>query len=798
MPHHLYRVSPVALIALAVAFLTHCVAAVAGVVVIDQGQPRAILLIADQPASTAHEAATELQTYLYRISGATVPILKESDPAAGRHRGPRILVGRSKALAALGIEAPAGQDRDGTKEAFLLRTKGQDVAVIGNEDGPYRGTYYAACDLLERMGVRWYFPGDFGLVIPSARTVEIPDLNVEQRPSFRIRNIWLSGWADRTEGFEPWLRRNKGTDRGVYAFPGDGTIFRLAPPDKYFAQFPEIYAQGPDGKHYPRGFKNEGTHMTMLALSNPKTLEIAAKEVCDYFRANPGEMSFAFSAPDADVMSHDPATRAADHAFRLDSGLRDSISDSYFNFVNNLCHEVKKEFPDRQIVVLAYANRVSPPEGLERPWNRNVVINLAQLRVCSIHPLDSGICLFAGRQRRTIEAWERLGSPLLIYDYDPHADLIRMPFWNVHSIRVNLPYYKKHGVAGFTTEGHNAFLRTGLNYYLRCKLMWDADADVEALLADFYTRFFGPAAGAMKRFIEGIEAMPAVSHAHMTWTGQLGDWMPIFPSEPTRGLAKHLDAAERAAGDQEPFRTRIRAYRAVHQYMFLWQELVAAERAGEYRGALALLDRLNEPIKVVQAIQPGLFPPDPQWVVNEKRGTGFVRAQLQAMIDRDGGEKGRRLAIAPEKAQFKIDRRNQGLYAQWQRDEVARGVAWDVIPIGVDISDAGYREPDGYPYDGFAWYRFTVKPEAPEPLKADDNMFLYVPAVLADQLWVWCNGQLVHSPTDNPKTSDLDVDVTRWIKPGQENSFTFRMIGSPDRIHRRGLLGRPILWTPKH
>ena len=56
----------------------------------------------------------------------------------------------------------------------------------------------AVYDLLERLGCRWYFPGDFGQVVPKAATIELPTLDVTGRPSFVVRNIWCSGWADVT------------------------------------------------------------------------------------------------------------------------------------------------------------------------------------------------------------------------------------------------------------------------------------------------------------------------------------------------------------------------------------------------------------------------------------------------------------------------------------------------------------------------------------------------------------------------------------------------------------------------
>ena len=122
-----------------------------------------------------------------------------------------------------------------------------------------------------------------------------------------------------------------------------------------------------------------------------------------------------------------------------------------------------------------------------------------------------------------------------------------MPFWNIHSIRETLPLYHSSGVVGFTTEGHSTYLRTGLNYYIRTILMWDVNADVDALVDDFHARFFGPAANPMKRFTEEVETLLAASPEYMPWHQRLGDWTRIYPQEKTRRLGKHLSLASELA-----------------------------------------------------------------------------------------------------------------------------------------------------------------------------------------------------------------------------------------------------------
>ena len=530
----------------------------------------------------------------------------------------------------------------------------------------------------------------------------------------------------------------------------------------------------------------------MLCVTNPLTEEIAVRTVREYFRDHPEANSYGFSAPDWSPRCYCDACVAADHAFEIDSGLDVSISDAYFNFVNNVAHGVNAEYPDRYIVILAYDNRVRPPEGLDQPWNRNIVVQLARLGVSALRPIPGGGDIFARRRERTIKAWARLGPKMVIYDYDPHATLNRMPFWNVHSIRSNLPFYRDHGVVGFTTEGHNTFLRTGLNYYVRARLMWDVEADVDALVDDFHRRFFGPAEGPMRAFFDQVGAMLSFSPEHVTWTSKLGDWTRIYPPERARALGELLDWAE-ARADTPRLARRLAAYRALHDYMTTHNAMVTRVHEGRYREALAELERLSLPVEAAEAIQPGLLPPEPQWVIDSDRGLSTWRRYIEALAERDGGGLGRRLALGPATGGFLTDRHNEGLFEQWHLDEVAADLEWDEIPVTTDWTQSGYRDAEGYAYDGLGWYRFTV----PVPrAEAGAAARLYLPLVYADRLWVWANGQLVHSPTDEWNRYGTDIDVSRWLRPGEENSFTFRMSGTWDRAQRHGLGDRWLLWTP--
>ena len=49
------------------------------------------------------------------------------------------------------------------------------------------------------------------------------------------------------------------------------------------------------------------------------------------------------------------------------------------------------------------------------------------------------------------------------------------------------------------------FYRLGLNYYIAAKLCWNADLNVDALINDYFEKFYGKAAEPMKEFYMSME-----------------------------------------------------------------------------------------------------------------------------------------------------------------------------------------------------------------------------------------------------------------------------------------------------
>lgn len=801
---HLWRSTPVrfaaGLLVLGLSFTD----AIADLTLVRDGHPTALIVMADRPSPSAERAAGELQSILLKMSGATIPIVRESADFDAATTA--LLVGRSRFVRENDI--PSGDDPFHTREGFVLRTRKNQVVLAGNETPPYRGTEYAVSALLEQLGCRWFFPGTFGEVIPVQPTVTLPDLDLRETPSFPVRNIWMSGWADGTSSFDTWLIRNKGSDRSAFAFPGDGSIHLLAPPSRYADSDPDIYALRPNGERMGAATP---LHEVMLCTSSKKAVAIAASNLVAYFTAHPEADSFGFSAPDGSPRCYCPTCLAANHGFRLENGVDECIADAYFNFVNNIAAAVRPKCPGKLIVVLAYANRVRPPEGLDQPWSSNILVQIAQLRTSALRPLGATQDFFALRRGWTIEAWSRLSPRFLVYDYDPHADLSRMPYWQGSTLAQDLQFYRARGGLGFTTEGQPTFLRTGLNYYYRTRLMWKVETDLNALRRDFCDRFFGPAAPPMEAFIRTVESALETTPDSMTWTPLYADWTAIFSPETESSLAQHIQTAQAAVKGRPPFQERVAAFAGLVDYLTAYQSAFRALRAGRTTDGLQAIARFTNRIDRFMAIQKDLMPPDPGWVLADQQGLRSLQNRFREIQDRSDGPLGLLVGRAPLSVSFKTDPHGDGLFAQWQRTGVADGLTWKPLDLNRDWSLNGYRDEQGYPFDGWGWYRFAIPASVPPKGR---RIFLFFPELYAETFWVWINDQLVFSPPDaalntpnNPTGRvwainrrggwTVSVEVTRSFQPGRPNHIAFLTRGTLDRAQHRGIVGAPFLWAAR-
>ena len=255
----------------------------------------------------------------------------------------------------------------------------------------------------------------------------------------------------------------------------------------------------------------DGTRNPYLPnLTNPEAAAIAGGIIKDYLRKNPAANSYGFAPDDGMPRDFNPETLKLSRGF-VTLGARPgvpgeaSITEEWLMFVNRVADEVHKEFPQAYIATNGYANRNLPPEGVK--LDDRMVIMFAAIWSCTLHGYDDEHCWQKVRQGQMLKRWCELCKNVWIYGYNYNMLVSGLtPVPEFTKLRRDFPLMKKWGVMGFHDESRNVWAEAGIaSRYLRAQLEWNAEADVDAVLDDFFARWYGRAARPMKAFYVALD-----------------------------------------------------------------------------------------------------------------------------------------------------------------------------------------------------------------------------------------------------------------------------------------------------
>ncbi len=744
-----------------------------------EGRLAATIVTAAGPSENARAAAAELQRYVHKISGAELPIVDDNQSPSG----PLVLVGPSRFTAEIpGLQIPEGLTRELREEGFVICCRGDRLVLAGNDAGPYYGTRYAVAELLHRLGVRWFMPGEFGEVVPQARSLAVPEMTVRQRPDFPMRNYWQHHRNKMGDDDTEWKIHHKMNPRmhQWFGVPADSSIRDYLPGKEVFKQHPEWFALRRDG--------TRDEHMACMT-STGMIAHFVARVKAD---ARAGKRYSAF-APD-DGMPRCFCGRCQKLANGFDGfGANDrdplpeaSTSNEWFHFINAILDEVNQEFPDHKLVTNGYANRDIPPELPGFNSRRKLVVMFANINACTLHAYDDPRCWQMRRQGQMLRQWGRLCDKVWIYNYNYTMLVGKFTITPmVHRVRRNIPLLKEWGLLGFHDQDEADLSLTGLPTRLaRAALEWDTAADVDALLDDFYTRWFGRAAGPMQDYYDALEAAFEKTTAH-------GHEDVVLNSIYTPALMKQLEAAIRKAEQRAQSaaeKSHVGLERLMFDHLRDYVAMEAAKRECRFAEAAGLADRLMQHQAGLNRISPFLGY-EPYAVY----GPDWEAKRLRALAAKTGGPEGTLIAVLPAAARGRSDPFDDGRYEGWQHANFD-DAAWQPLLTTAGWEQQGFSDPQGHAYRGVMWYRLDVDLPADA---AGKSVWLYAPA-LVNEAWVWVNGQYAghrayQMPWSRPQT--LELETTALLRPGRRNQITFRVLNNLDVFGASGIYERMFLYA---
>ena len=614
-------------------------AAEGGLALVSDGKPMATIVIARQmpldPEDVPKEANTyrrmertiewaakDLQSYVRKISGAELPIAYDDEEVEGN----LILVGESRQTRQMGLTSDSFE-----KQEYMIRADDERLVLIGHDQrfedwareakrisvvwefgivGPVAvfqpiGSTYAVHDFLERFcGVRWYFPGEIGEVVPKQSTIMVPNVEIRRKPVTRHRMInrdlippkyyyepflakveWKDFWSNvhyQKDAFDWGTRLRVGGELVVanHSFGG------------YFGRFGETHPDWfADGKPAPG---------RMPCFTAPGLMEQVAQDARDFFDGKLGTQwaagdFFAVVPMDSEgwCQCENCLKQYANRGTSVEGRWEGTLRTNYvWGFVSDVARELKKTHPGKVVTCVAYRGYMGAPgvqcNWEDRPGGTRALVSAddagagepAQVQVPDNVAVQicSGFGAFSPGQRASYERifadWASAVRPENVYVWwywlwPTNPGYRSFPDVSPRTVGEMVRAMKRYGFTGGAMaqmdENHGVWwsypVLDHLRVYVMAKLLDDWDRDEREIVEEYYMLFYGPARDPMRSFWEYIH-----DRGGRGKTPQF-DWTELCPPEELTMLGEWLDKARALVPEDSAYRKRIdlideAAYRA--------------------------------------------------------------------------------------------------------------------------------------------------------------------------------------------------------------------------------------------
>ncbi|MEM6687875.1 MAG: DUF4838 domain-containing protein [Planctomycetota bacterium] len=342
---------------------------------VKEGSANCVIIMPSSPSPQQRFAIDDFLRTLKKASGAEIPTVTPERVTEVPASHVKILIDQKLAHQTLGVLKHDLQD-----EEFFIRSRGDSIIIAArdltnrHDDKQSLVTTWALSYLLDRhLGVRWLWPGDLGTVIPQAKTISVPKLNVRWQPklvrrSFNINLIPKAKTGD-DDALRLWAAHHQAAGERVnYRFAHS---FRKGSMNgDWFGRFheakPEMLARGPDGKvGYPKGKPDR----VKICISNPDVTD----EILRLWRTA-GRPDFWDVTPnDGNCFCCCDDCRALDEKFGGVTYTKDEVwrrpphvnlTDRYVWFWNGLIRKMRVENAKAKIGVYFYSAYRDPPTQL--------------------------------------------------------------------------------------------------------------------------------------------------------------------------------------------------------------------------------------------------------------------------------------------------------------------------------------------------------------------------------------------------------------------------------------------------
>ncbi len=703
------------LVSVLIVMLASRLASAAPLVLVQDGEARAAIW----SYGDAERAVSELSKYMEQITGAKLEVRTIGEGEKVPAGTPAMVVGKL----AYEMDLPA-PPKTISGDGYRVLRRGDLLLMAGESDN---STFYATSHFLETLGCRWFFGNDIGTVVPSLRTVAVDELDIVEKPDFISRNVWGPNWRDPI-----WHLHNRCGGLGMPT----GHDWQYVSAKEYYKEHPEYFSL--------RG--GERRRSGWLCTSNPDVQRIFAENLSATVRGKEG-LAVSISPPDGTSYCQcENCTALDDPNYIEPSSGHPVMTDRYMDFFNAVGKEVLKASPKAILNFYAYADYSLPPKRVKKAVE-NLWVWPAPIRFCRLHSMSNPLCKVRQRLRESIEGWQSVVSQLGWREYNYNLAELSVPFSKTSIWKDDIPYLHERGCIGLNIETLYLWHIYGPHSYLITRLAWDADADVDAIMDDFYTRFCGPAAPYVKAYWERIDKAYREADIHVgSFYGLHVIWTPGL----VETCQEDLDAAAKAA-DTDLVKKRVEMFQMGLDNARYYLALRDATNRCDFVKAKEIYDRWIAHMDQIHASRI-------HYISEYKHGyvPRFLGKTVEEGYARITGDS-KMLVQLPDEWLFRYDPDNEGENKAWHAQAVDPSGWQKVKTYSATLAEQGIGEVLTW-----MWYRTEFQvPDVP----AGRKLLLWFAEVDGKPTRVFLNGELIGETSNSRKP--FEMEVTGKLRKGR-------------------------------
>ncbi len=428
------------------------------------GQARLDVVVCPEASERVRHAATELASYLERITGAEFAVT-EGDGHVG------ITVGLGTEFPALAPDVRFEPEKMLRRDDYLLRSHEKGVYLLGATE---LAVEHAVWDFLYRLGHRQFFPGEAWEVVPHDPSPSIM-LDTLEQPDFYQRNQGVGHGllAENKARHRQWLARNRWLSsvelRTSHVYQSIIRRNRAA-----FEEHPEYLALV-DGERKGNKF----------CIANPGLRALVVEDAVRQIRENPEQESISMEPSDGGGWCECEACAKMG-----------STSDRVVILANAVAEAINAlGLGEKYVGLLAYHVHSPPPSVKVHP---RIIVRAA----------TNGV-RFGYKHQEIIDGWSKMGATMGVFDlYSVHmwdqSQPARQKGSDIPYITESLTRFHRTGARYMSLAHSDNFGPSGLGMVLAGRILWDVgEAErVQELIDDFMDKSFGRAAPAMRAWFE--------------------------------------------------------------------------------------------------------------------------------------------------------------------------------------------------------------------------------------------------------------------------------------------------------